>query len=135
MLKINIKIYLKIAHIFSSAMWPLPREIFDLAIGSLNKVQFSSVQSLSRVWLCNSIDCSTPGLSVHHHLILCHPLLLLLSIFPSIRVFSKESVLCIRHRGWLQRGKLLNEKLISNWEINNKDTFKTPCILRLDIHF
>ena len=29
-------------------------------------------------------------------LILCHPLLLLLSIFPSIRVFSKESVLCIR---------------------------------------
>ena len=30
------------------------------------------------------------------HLILCHPLLLLLSIFPSIRVFSNESALCIR---------------------------------------
>ena len=30
------------------------------------------------------------------HLILCHPLLHLPSIFPSIRVFSKESVLCIR---------------------------------------
>ena len=30
------------------------------------------------------------------HLILCHPLLLLPSIFPSIRVFSNESVLCIR---------------------------------------
>ena len=30
------------------------------------------------------------------HLILCHPLLLLPSIFPSIRVFSSESVLCIR---------------------------------------
>ena len=30
------------------------------------------------------------------HLILCRPLLLLLSIFPSIRVFSSESVLCIR---------------------------------------
>ena len=30
------------------------------------------------------------------HLILCHPLFLLSSIFPSIRVFSKESVLCIR---------------------------------------
>ena len=58
--------------------------------------------------------CSTPGFPVHHqlpelaqthvhrvgdtiqHLILCHPLLLLLSIFPSIRVFSNESVLCIR---------------------------------------
>ena len=34
-----------------------------------------------------------------NHLILCHPLLLLPSIFPSIRVFSNESVLCIR---WLK---------------------------------
>ena len=60
------------------------------------------------------MDCSTPGLSVHHqlqtllklmsiesvmpsnHLILCHPLLLPLSIFPSIRVLSNESVLRIR---------------------------------------
>ena len=31
-----------------------------------------------------------------NHLILCHPLLLLLSIFPSIRVLSSEPVLCIR---------------------------------------
>ena len=31
-----------------------------------------------------------------HHLILCHPLLLLPSIFPSIRVFSNESALYIR---------------------------------------
>ena len=61
------------------------------------------------------MDCSTPGFPVHHqllelaetrvgiesvmpsnHLILCRPLLLLPSIFPSIRVFSSESVLCIR---------------------------------------
>ena len=34
-----------------------------------------------------------------NHLILCHPLLLLPSIFPRIRVFSNESVLCIR---WLK---------------------------------
>ena len=31
-----------------------------------------------------------------NHLIFCHPLILLLSIFPSIRVFSKVSALCIR---------------------------------------
>ena len=31
-----------------------------------------------------------------NHLILCHPLFLLPSIFPTIRVFSKESVVCIR---------------------------------------
>ena len=60
------------------------------------------------------MNCSTPGLPVPHqlpeptqlmsitlvmpasHLILCRPLLLPPSIFPSIRVFSSESVLCIR---------------------------------------
>ena len=64
--------------------------------------------------LCDPINHSTPGLPVHHqlpeftqthaiesvkpssHLILCHPLLLLPSIFPSIRVFSNESV----HISW-----------------------------------
>ena len=39
-----------------------------------------------------SIDLVMPS----NHLILCHPLLLLPSVFPSIRVFSSESVLCIR---------------------------------------
>ena len=64
--------------------------------------------------LCDPMDCSTPGFPVLHylqefaqthsiksvipsnHLILCRPLLLLTSIFPSIRVFSNESALCIR---------------------------------------
>ena len=39
-----------------------------------------------------SIDSVMPS----NHLILCHPLLLMLSIFPSIKVISNESVLCIR---------------------------------------
>ena len=39
-----------------------------------------------------SIESVTPS----NHLILCHPLLLLISIFPRIRVFSNESALCIR---------------------------------------
>ena len=34
--------------------------------------------------------------AIYKHLILCHPLLLLPPVFPSMRVFSKESVLCIR---------------------------------------
>ena len=57
------------------------------------------------------MDYSTPGHPVHHqlpklmsielvmpsnHLILCHPLLLPPSVFPSIRIFSDESALCIR---------------------------------------
>ena len=74
--------------------------------------QFSSVTQ-SCLTLCNPMDCSTPSFPVYHnswsllklmsiesvmpsnHLILCCPLLLPL-IFPSIRVFSNESVLCIR---------------------------------------
>ena len=39
---------------------------------------------------------STDSVMPSNHLILCLPLLLLHSIFPSIRVFSNESVLCIR---------------------------------------
>ena len=62
---------------------------------------------------CHWKDCSPPGFSVLHcllefvqihihwvgdaiHLILCHPLLLLPSIFPQHRAFSNESALCIR---------------------------------------
>ena len=72
----------------------------------------SSVQSFSPT-LCDTMDCSTPGLPVHHQvleltkthvhqaadancLILCCPPLLLLSVFPCIRVFSSMSFLCIR---------------------------------------
>ena len=67
-------------------------------------VQYNSVTQ-SCLTLCDPMNCSTPGLPVHHHLtsiesvmpsthlILCHPLLLLTPIPPSIRVFSNESTL------------------------------------------
>ena len=81
--------------------------------------QFSSVQPLSHVWhfahpwtaasqaslsITNSrsllklmcIESVMPS----NHLILWHPLLLLPSVFPSIRVFSNESLLCIRWSGY-----------------------------------
>ena len=72
-------------------------------------VQFSSIAQ-SCLTLCDTMDCSMPGFPVHHqlcsslkfisiesmmpsnHIILCHPLLLPPSIFPSTRVFSNESV-------------------------------------------
>ena len=78
-------------------------------------VQFSSVQSLSCVWLFATpwTTARQASLSITNgrsqpkaisiesvmppnHLILCHLLLRLSSIFPSIRVFSNESVLLIR---------------------------------------
>ena len=76
-------------------------------------VHFSSVTQLCPT-LCNPMDCSMPGLPVitnsqsllklmsielvmpSNHLNLCPPLLLLPLIFPSIMVFSNESVLGIR---------------------------------------
>ena len=75
--------------------------------------QFSSVTQ-SCPTLCDPMNHSTSGLPVHHqlpglpklmsielvipsnHLLLCCPLLLLLSVFPRIRVFSNESVLSLR---------------------------------------
>ena len=76
-------------------------------------VQFSSIAQ--SCWtLCNPMDYRMPGFPIHYHswsliklmsiksvmpsnhLILCHPLLLLPSVFPSIWVFSNESVLHIR---------------------------------------
>ena len=89
------------------------RGIWPFGIGSLSYIsQFSSVAQ-SRLTLCNPKDCGMSGfLSIissqsllklmsiesvmpSNHLIFCRPLLLLPSIFPSIRVFSNESVLHI----------------------------------------
>ena len=81
-----------------------------LVVCLISSVQFSSVAQ-SCPTLCNHMNCSTPGLPVHHnsrsplklmsiesvmpssHLIICRPLLLLPLIPPSIRVFSNESAL------------------------------------------
>ena len=85
-----------------------------LSLVLLSYIKYSSVAQLCPT-LGNPMDCSTPGFPVYHqlqeltqthvhhqsvmpsnHLILCHPLLLLPSIFPSISVFSNESALLIR---------------------------------------
>ena len=74
-------------------------------------LHLSSVTQLCPT-LCDPMDCSMPGFPVHHqfpelsqtiesvmppnHLILCYPLLLLPSVFPSVRVFSSESFLHIK---------------------------------------
>ena len=80
--------------------------------GNASQRKISSVAQ-SCLTLCDPMNRSTPGLPVHHqrpeftqthvhrvsdaiHLILCHPLLLLPSIPPSIRVFSSESTLHMR---------------------------------------
>ena len=83
-----------------------------IALPPHNVHSWSVIQSCPT--LCDPMDCSTPGFPVHYqlpeptqthvhrirdasnHLILCHPFLLLPSVFPSIRVFSSELAVCIR---------------------------------------
>ena len=85
----------------------------NTVLNGKSNVQFSSVTQ-SCPTLCDPMDYSMPGFPFHHqlleltqihvhrvgdasnHFILCHPLLLLPAVFPSIRVFSNESVLHIR---------------------------------------
>ena len=83
----------------------------SLQAGSMEKV---SNHAQSCTTLCDPMDCgcqaflsitnsgsllklkSIESVMPSNHLILCHPILLLPSIFPSIRVFTNKSVLCIR---------------------------------------
>ena len=90
-------------------------DLFKKIRDTKRTIHASSVQSLSQCsTLCVPMNCRTPGLPVYHqlpeftqthahrvgvpssHLILCHPLLLLPQIHPSIRVFSNESTLRMR---------------------------------------
>ena len=102
-------VYVKLAIVYSTSQKFLCSLTFSVYI-----LCFVVVQSLSRVWLCAtpwtvarqaplsftisqsllkpiSIELVMPS----NHLILCRPLLLLPSVFPSIRVFSSELALCI----------------------------------------
>ena len=85
--------------------------VVQVTLKSINSVQFRVTQSCPT--LCDPMNHSMPGLPVHHqlpeftqihvrllvmpfnHLILCCPIRLLPSVFPSITVFSHESVLLI----------------------------------------
>ena len=71
------------SHSVMSQLFAIPTAAHQASLSITNS------QSLLKLM---SIELVMPS----NHLILCHPLLLLPSIFPSIRVFSNESVLCIR---------------------------------------
>ena len=90
------------------------KNVREYRIKSIVPIQFSSIQLFSHVWLCDPMDCSTAGLLLHDQLpeftqthvhwvgdaiqpsySLSVPSLPP-SIFPSIRVFSNESAVCIR---------------------------------------
>ena len=92
------------------------QNLLGVPLSWVDPLQFSSVAQSCRT-LCDPVNCSTPArqasLSITNsrsllklmsiqsvmpssHLILCHPLLLLLPVPPSIRVFSNESTLRMR---------------------------------------
>ena len=108
---------------------------------------FSSVAQ-SRLNLADPMDYSMPGFPVHHqlpevdqihvhqfgdalnHVILCCPLLLLASIFPSIMVFSNESCLALRKH--LKHG--------THYDFTSVDTklftlaFQFPALKQIPLH-
>ena len=104
-----------VAWILHSAVYEqLPSKVITLSLLSLLSRAVQCLVSQSCLTLCDPMDLSTPGfqsptisqcllrlmsiesVTPSNHLILCHPLLLLPSIFCSIRVFSNESALRIR---------------------------------------
>ena len=104
---------MRFSEYWSAVLLPSPRGILSPVLFHVF-LSFSSVQLLSCVRLCDPIShtcqaslsitsswsppklMSIESVMPSNHLILCRPLLLLPSIFPSIRVFSNESVLHIR---------------------------------------
>ena len=100
--------------IYFHCFWSVQRQLAILLIIYQAACYWFSSVILFCPMLCNPMDCSTPGFPVHHqnlelaqthvHWIsnaiqpshLCHSLLLLPLILPSIRVFSNESFLCIK---------------------------------------
>ena len=112
--------------------------------------------------LCNPTDCSTPGSPVlqylpsllkftsiesvmpSNHLVLCCPLLLLPSVFPSIKVFSNESVLRIRWpKDWSFSFSISPSRAYSGLISFRMDWFlllcyrccKLPCLFRFAFRF
>jgi len=80
-----------IRHILSSVQLLSHLQLFALPWTAAHQASLSITNSRSLLRLM-SIESVMPS----NHLILCHPIFLPPSIFPSIRVFSNESVLCIR---------------------------------------
>ena len=127
-----------------------------------SSVQFSCSITSNFLW---PHDHSTPGLRVYHQLLeftqthvhwvsdaifLCHPLLLLPSIFPSIRVFSKESALHIRwpkywsfsfnisppneHSGLISLQSKEPSRVFSNTTVQKHQFFSTQLSLKSNSH-
>ena len=108
------------------------------------KTQFSSVTH-SCPTLCDPMDCSMPGFPVHHQLpeptymsiasvmpsnrlILCHPFLLLPSVFTTIRVFLNELVLRIRWPNYWNFSFNISPSNEKSWLISFKDALVgSPC--------
>ena len=113
----------------------------------LSSVQFSSVQSLSRVqlfaipWMRHArTPCPSPTPGSYwlmpfvsampsSHLILCHPLLLQTPIPPSIRVFSSESTLLMR---WPKYWSFSFQRQSFQWKLIS---FKIDCWIPLQSKF
>ena len=106
-LHFNREIYVIVFQTLGASLWPFEFGIFlnhflllfshSLVSNSATPWTAACQTSLSFTITWNLLKLmSIESVMVSNHLILCHPLLLLPSIFPSIRVFSSKMALCIR---------------------------------------
>ena len=101
---VNTQVHISFKLVFSFSLDKSPVELLDCSVQSLSRVRLFvtpwtaarqaslSITNSRSLLKFMSIESVMPS----SHLILCRPLLLLPSVFPSIRVFSKESALRIR---------------------------------------
>ena len=87
---VYVCIYLYTSVQFSSVTQSCPTHCDPM--GCMQHTRPSSPSPIPRVYSNSSTESVMPS----NHLTLCHPLLLPPSVFPNIKVFSDESVLCIR---------------------------------------
>ena len=106
-LKISLKfkeLFIKLSSVIQTYLMKHTSFSFVVVVQSLSRIRLFTTPwtTACQVSLSSTISLSLlrfmsiESAILSNHLILCHPLLLLPTIFPSIRVFSKESALCIR---------------------------------------
>ena len=109
---------------FNTCHFFVPIYIFSQSVQSLSHVQLSvtpwTAACQSSLSITNSRSSpklmSIESVVLSNHLILCHALLLPPSIFPRIRIFSNESVLCIRWpKYWVSASTSVLPMTIQDW--------------------
>ena len=93
--RFKLRSLLKFIHLFNTQFSSVQSRSHVQLFATPLTATHQASQSITNSWILLRL-MSVESVMPSNHLILCHPLLLLPSIFPRIRVFSNESALCLR---------------------------------------